>query len=73
MATETYDARGLKCPQPTLKMTILSSKMQKGDLLEVLADCPTFEQDILSWAGRMKKTILWIKKENGYVHCQVKL
>ncbi|MBU0674292.1 MAG: sulfurtransferase TusA family protein [Proteobacteria bacterium] len=73
MATDTLDARGLKCPQPTLKMTIVCSKMQKGDLLEVMADCPTFEQDIQSWALRMKKTILWVKKENGYVHCQVKL
>ena len=73
MTTETYDARGLKCPQPTLKMTIMSSKMPKGTLLEVMADCPTFEEDIKSWATRMKKTILWIKQEKDYVHCQVKI
>ena len=73
MAIENFDARGLTCPQPTLKMTIISSKMQKGDLLEVLADCPTFEQDLKSWEVRMKKTVLWIKKENGHFHCQIKI
>ena len=73
MATETYDARGLKCPQPTLKMTIKSSKMQKGDLLEVMADCPTFEKDLHAWAERMKKTVLWVRQEGGYFHCQVQI
>lgn len=73
MATEILDARGFKCPQPTLKMTIICSKLQKGDTLEVLADCPTFESDLHSWVGRMKKTLLWVKKEGQHVHCQVQL
>jgi TusA-related sulfurtransferase len=73
MATETFDARGLKCPQPTLKMTIVSSKLKKGDLLEVLADCPTFEKDLQSWTTRMRKTLLWTRKENGHVRCQIQI
>jgi tRNA 2-thiouridine synthesizing protein A len=43
MALHTLDATGLKCPQPTLKITVQATKMQPGDIFEVVADCPTFE------------------------------
>ena len=49
MAVSSLDARGLKCPQPTLKITVMSVKMKPGDVLEVIADCPTFEKDVRDW------------------------
>lgn len=65
MATQTLDCLGLKCPQPTLKVTVTATKMKAGDILEVLADCGTFEKDVRDWCGRSKKTLLWIKDEGG--------
>jgi len=71
MAVTTLDARGLKCPQPTLKVTIMSTKMKSGDILEVSADCPTFEQDVRDWCTRSKKVLLWIRPEGSGKLCQI--
>lgn len=73
MAIQNLDCRGMKCPQPTLKITVVSTKMQAGDILEVIADCATFEKDMRDWCQRSKKTILWIKDEgNGVKKAQIK-
>ena len=71
MATQTHDLRGLKCPQPTLKMTVLSHKLAKGDIMEVMADCPTFESDVRNWCDRSKKTLLMMRDEGAFKRCQV--
>jgi len=39
--------------------------MKPGDLLEVVADCPTFEKDIREWCTRAKKTLLWVRDEGA--------
>lgn len=65
MAVTELDARGLKCPQPTLKITVLAVKLKPGDALEVIADCPTFESDVRNWCARSKKTLVWVKDEGG--------
>lgn len=71
MAIQKLDARGLKCPQPTLKLTVMAVKMEKGDVMEVIADCITFEQDVRSWCSRSKKPLLWIKEEENFKRCQI--
>ncbi len=71
MAVTTLDAKGLKCPQPTLKVTIMATKMSAGDVLEVIADCPTFEQDIRDWCNRSKKVLLWMRPEGSSKRCQI--
>jgi tRNA 2-thiouridine synthesizing protein A len=73
MAVRILDTRGLKCPQPTLKAMAESHSMPKGDILEVVADCPTFEHDMRSWCERTKKTMLWMKVEDGNKRCQIRL
>jgi len=71
---EQLDCKGLKCPQPTLRMSKHIMNMKQGDTLEVVADCPTFEDDVQKWCQRMKKTLLWIRDEgNGVKKCQVKI
>ena len=54
MATQILDCVGLKCPQPTLKVTVQSTRMKPGDILEVVADCSTFEKDVREWATRAR-------------------
>lgn len=71
MAITGLDARGLKCPQPTLKVTVMSSKMKPGDILEVVADCPSFEKDVRDWCTRAKKTLLWVKTEGAAKKVQI--
>lgn len=68
----SLNAQGLKCPQPTIQMTIKALKLKRGDVLEVVADCATFENDVKNWCRRNNKTLLWIKDEgDGIRRCQV--
>jgi tRNA 2-thiouridine synthesizing protein A len=66
MSFRVLDATSLKCPQPLLKMALLSADMTDGDILVVTADCPTFEADVRAWCTRLKKTLLVVKCEGGY-------
>ena len=60
------DATGFKCPQPILKIAVISPDMEPGDVLEVIGDCPTFEKDVRVWCSRLKKTLLSVCEEGGY-------
>jgi tRNA 2-thiouridine synthesizing protein A len=73
MATKVIDARGLKCPQPQLKLLSESRSMSKGDIVEVVADCPTFETDVRQWCQRTKKALLWMRNEGAAKRCQVQI
>jgi tRNA 2-thiouridine synthesizing protein A len=65
MAVQTINALGLKCPQPILKIAAKSPDMAAGDILEVTADCPTFEKDVRAWCDRLKRVLLSVKDEGG--------
>ena len=54
----TLDARGLKCPQPILKIALKAARLESGAVLEVSGDCPTFEQDVRNWCQRAQRTLL---------------
>lgn len=64
--TRVLDASGLKCPQPVLKLSVMSADMKPGEVLEVIGDCPTFENDIRVWCQRLQKTLLSISNEGNY-------
>jgi tRNA 2-thiouridine synthesizing protein A len=72
--TKILDTKGLQCPQPRLKMSLQSMSMKPGDILECVADCPTFEADVKEWCKNSKKALLWFKTEAGGVkRCQVRI
>lgn len=72
MAIEVLDTRGLKCPQPVLKIAVRSPDMESGDILEVTGDCPTFEKDVRMWCERLNKILLSVKDEgNGVFKIQI--
>jgi tRNA 2-thiouridine synthesizing protein A len=72
MPVVLLDAKGLKCPQPTIQMTIKALKLKKETVLEVVADCSTFENDVKNWCRRNNKTLLWIRDEGeGVKRCQI--
>ena len=63
MATVELDTTGLRCPQPILRITARLPDLKPGDLLVVAADCPTFEDDVRMWCGRMQKTLLAVTRD----------
>lgn len=65
MATHTLDTLGVKCPQPILKVAVKAKELQPGDMLEVLADCPSFPKDVEAWCSKMGKTLLFCADEGG--------
>lgn len=74
MANQILDAKGMKCPQPALKVQMLSMKMKPGEVLEVVADCATFEKDIREFCARTKKVLLLVKDEpGGAKRCHIRM
>ena len=72
MATKTLDALGLKCPQPILKVAAEARNLQPGDILEVVADCHSFPNDIKAWAAKTGKTLLFCNEEgDGQFKAQI--
>lgn len=71
MATHTLDALGLKCPQPVLRVAIKAKEITPGDILEVLADCPSFPRDIDAWCKKTGKTLLFCRDEGGKFNAQI--
>jgi len=66
MEVQVLNTLGLKCPQPVLKIAMQALKVRQGNILEVLADCPTFERDVRTWCERLGKTLLSVYEEGGY-------
>ena len=73
MGMEVLDTRGLKCPQPVLKIAAIYVDIKQGDVLEVIGDCPTFEKNVRMWCERMGKTFLFCRNEDniGTQRCQI--
>ncbi|MBN2559738.1 MAG: sulfurtransferase TusA family protein [Phycisphaerae bacterium] len=65
MATISLDCCGMRCPQPVLKIAAKAPEMPAGDILEVTADCPTFDKDVRAWCTRMNKTLLAVTDMGG--------
>lgn len=71
MTTHTLDAKGMRCPQPILKITAMLPQISPGDVLEVTADCATFEDDVTKWCSRMNKTLLAVNKSGELTVAQI--
>jgi TusA-related sulfurtransferase len=63
MAVEVLDRLRLKCPQPALKITATAPDMNLGDILEILGDCSTLEEDVGTWCERLGKVLPSTKEE----------
>jgi tRNA 2-thiouridine synthesizing protein A len=42
---------------------VIAPEMKKGDILEVMGDCPTFEKDVRVWCERLGKVFLSVREE----------
>ncbi len=59
----TLDALGLYCPIPVFMTRQEMDKMSQGEILEVLADDPAAEEDIIRWAKKAGQEIINLEKE----------
>ena len=71
MTTHSLDAKGMRCPQPILKITAMLPQLRPGDVLEATADCATFEDDVTKWCARMNKTLLAVTKDGDVTVAQI--
>lgn len=73
MATKRLDTTGMRCPQPIQAIITHMHETSPGDVFEVTADCPTFEEDVRKWAGRVGKTLLAITHDGTTTTAQIQL
>lgn len=71
MEPTRLDTLGMRCPQPVLKLAAAIAGLPKDSLIDVIGDCPTFEQDIRTFCERRKKTLLWARREGTAVVIRV--
>jgi tRNA 2-thiouridine synthesizing protein A len=73
MAVKQLDTIGMRCPQPIQAIITSIHETSPGDLLEVKADCPTFEEDVRKWAERTGRTVLAITRDGDVMTAQIQL
>jgi len=65
MITETLDAKGLNCPLPIVKAKKAISKLNSGDVLEIIATDPGSVEDFESFSRATGHAISELKEEQG--------
>ena len=70
---ETLDARGLSCPMPLLKAKKAISKMQAGQVLEILGTDPGSRNDFPSFAKKSGHEYLGEKEDDGFFRFYMKV
>ena len=71
MKLEVLDTLGLRCPESVLEIDAQSTHMRPGDILDVLGDCPTLEEDVKAWCGKTGKTVLSIHSDNNDANVKI--
>jgi tRNA 2-thiouridine synthesizing protein A len=62
---DTLDMTGYFCPEPVIRVNEAMGDLEVGEVLELLADDPSSEPDIQSWAKRTGHELISIEKEGG--------
>ncbi|MCK4641503.1 MAG: sulfurtransferase TusA family protein [Candidatus Marinimicrobia bacterium] len=66
------DLTGMKCPEPVLKIAAKAKEIPEGEMVEILADCPSFSKDIEAWCERTGRTLLFCMDEgDGKYRAQI--
>jgi TusA-related sulfurtransferase len=58
----SIDAVGLFCPAPVVRLKMELDKMNSNQVVEVLADDPGFNIDIVGWCSRTQNELLLLTK-----------
>jgi len=58
---QRIDATSLRCPHPVLVLGNQTADTPPGTIVEITADCPSFELDVRAFCTRRGKTVLSVK------------
>ncbi len=58
MADDILDCKGLRCPQPILKIALKLQTLPKGATLEVHSDCRNFPPQLREWCEATKRLLI---------------
>ncbi len=58
----TVDAVGLFCPLPIVKLKLEIEKRDTNQVVELLADDPGVEEDLMAWCRETKHRLLSLRK-----------
>lgn len=75
MANVTFDARGMKYPVPVLKLNnmVLKKEVKPGDIVTIVADCPTFEADLRKWCEQQKRMLVVMRDLGAHKQAEVRI
>ena len=59
------DVRGEACPYPLIRTKQQVDKLQKGDILKVIAEDPVAPQNIGAWAKKSGNELLAVETNGG--------
>lgn len=54
----TLDARGQSCPGPVLEAKRLVQNLERGQVLQLIADCPGARSDLQAWARQTGRELI---------------
>ena len=66
------DARGLKCPMPSVKTALALEQLHGGGIVKVMIDDPVSKNDLPAWVRGNGHQVLGIEDREGYVEVYVK-
>lgn len=72
MTTINLDTRGLRNPVTLFMIAARVSGLSDGDILEVVGDSPTFEEDLSIWCLEMKKTLIVLDRDGEVVTAEIR-
>lgn len=58
------DAVGLFCPVPIVKLKLECEQINPHQVIEILADDPAFEEDVINWCEETKNKLLALRKSD---------
>ena len=66
------DARGLKCPMPSVKTALALEQLGGGGVVKVIIDDPVSKNDLPAWVRGNGHQVLGIEEQAGFVEVYVK-
>ena len=71
-ADDTLDCMGLYCPMPIVKTAQKMKQLEKGQVLEIVADDPGIKQDMPAWAKTTGNEFLGEEESDGEIKVYVR-
>lgn len=71
MTTKTVDATGLFCPGPVQILRGIIKRVEKGDVVELLADDSDTPDQVREYCQEEEHTLISVEENDGVFHIRV--